>query len=78
MRELFQDRTAVTARESVTPLKLQKAGNIGDRLVKKSNKPRYQRNELVALDPFHTETTLHYLVHCDDTKNSPEKVTRCE
>ena len=78
MRELFQDRIVVTARESVTPLKLQKAGNTGDWVVKKSNKPRYQRNELVALDPFLTETNFHHLVHCDDTKNSPQKVTRCE
>ena len=42
--ELFQDRIAVSARESVTPLKLHKAGHTGDWVVEKSNKLRYQRN----------------------------------
>ena len=76
--ELFQDRIVVSARESVTPLKLQKAGDSGDWVVEKSNKHLYQGNELVALDPFRTETNLYHLVHRDDTKNCPKKVTRCE
>ena len=37
--ELFQDRTAVSVRESVTPLKLQKAGDTENWIVEKSNKP---------------------------------------
>ena len=76
--ELFQDRIVVSARESVTPLKLQKAGDSGDWVVEKSNKFLYEGNELVALDPFCTETNLYHLVHRDDTKNYPKKVTRCE
>ena len=76
--ELFQDRIAVSARESVIPLKLYKAGHTGDWVVEKSNKLRHQRNELVALDPFCTETNLYHLLHRDDTKNCPQKVTRCE
>ena len=67
-----------SARESVTPLKLHKAGHTGDWVVEKSNKLRYQRNELVALDPFCTETNLYHLLHRNDTKNCPQKVTRCE
>ena len=43
-----------------------------------SNKARYQGNELVALDPFSTELNLYHLVHRDDTKNCPQKVTRCK
>ena len=76
--ELFQDRIFVSARESVTPLKLQKAGGTGDWVVEKSSKPRYQEKELVALDTFRTETNLYHLVHRDDTKNCPKKVTRSE
>ena len=76
--ELFQDRVVVSVRESVTPLKLQKAGDTGNMIVEKSNKPRYQGNELVALDLFRTETNLYHLVHRDDTKNCPQKVTRFE
>ena len=76
--ELFQDCIAVSARKSVTPLKLRKAGDTGDWIVEKSNKPRYQGNELVALDLFRTETNLYHLVHRDDTKNCPQKVTRFE
>ena len=49
-----------------------------DWVVKKSNKPRYQGAELVALYAFCTETNLYHLVHRDDTKNCPKKVTRCE
>ena len=58
--ELFQNRIAVSARESITPLKLHNAGHTGDWVVEKSNKPRYQGNELVALDSFHTETNLYH------------------
>ena len=60
--------------KDVTPLKLQKTGNTGDWVVEKPNKPRYQGNELVALDPFCTETSLYYLAHRDDTKNCPKKL----
>ena len=42
--ELFQDRIVVSAKVSVTPLKLRKAGDTGDWVVEKSNKPRYQGN----------------------------------
>ena len=37
--KLFQDRIIESARESVTPLKLQKAGDTGDWVVEKRNKP---------------------------------------
>ena len=76
--ELFHDCIVVSAKESVTPLKLQKAGDAGDWVVEKSKKPRYQGNELVGLDAFCTEINLYQLVHRDDTKNCPQKVTRCE
>ena len=72
--ELFDDLIVVSARESVTPLKLQKAADAGDWVVEKSNKTRYQGNELVALDPFRTETNLYHLVHRDNTKNCPRKL----
>ena len=39
--EIFQDRIIVSAKESVTPLKLEKAGDTGDWVVEKSNKSRY-------------------------------------
>ena len=42
--ELFQDHIAASARESVTLLKLQKAGDTGDWAVEKLNKPQYQGN----------------------------------
>ena len=76
--ELFENRIVVSARENVTLLKLKKAGGTGDCVVKKSNKPSYQGNELVALDPFPMETNLYHLGHRDDTKNCPKKVTRCK
>ena len=76
--ELFQDRIVVSARESVTPLKLQKAGDTGNWVIKKSKKPGYQGKKLVVLHPFHMETNLYHLVYRDDTKSCPQKVTRCE
>ena len=76
--ELFQDRIVVSARESVTPLKLQKAGDTGDWVLEMSNKPRYQGNELVAIDLFRTEINLYHSMHRDDPKNCPQKVIRCE
>ena len=72
--ELFQDRIAASARESVTPLKLHKAGDTGDWVVEKSNKPQYQGNELIALDPFCTETNLYHLVHRHDKKIAPKEL----
>ena len=76
--KVFRDRIVVSARKSVTQLKQQKAGDTGDWVVEKSNKPRYQENELVALDPFRTEANLYHLVHHDDTKSCPPKFTRCK
>ena len=76
--ELFHDRIVLSALESVTLLKLQKAGDTGDWVVEDSNKPKYQGNELVALDPFCTETNLYHLIHRDNTKKCPQKCIRCK
>ena len=74
--ELFHDCIVLSALESVTLLKLQKAGDTADWVVEDSNKPKYQGNELVALDPFCTETNLYHLIHRDNTKNCPQKCIR--
>ena len=76
--ELFHDRIVLSALESVTLLKLQKAGDTGDWVVEDSNKPKYQGNELVALDPFCTGTNFYHLMHRDNTKNCPQKCIRCK
>ena len=60
----------------MTPLKLQKAGDTGDSIVEKSNKPQYQGNKLVARDTFCTETSLYHLLYGNDTKNCLRKVIR--
>ena len=74
--ELFHDCIVLSALESLTLLKLQKAGDTADWVVEDSNKPKYQGNELVALDPFRTETNLYHLIHRDNTKNCPQKCIR--
>ena len=74
--ELFHDCIVLSALESLTLLKLQKAGDTADWVVEDSNKPKYQGNELVALDPFCTETNLYHLIHRDNTKNCPQKCIR--
>ena len=74
--ELFHDCIVLSALESLTLLKMQKAGDTADWVVEDSNKPKYQGNELVALDPFCTETNLYHLIHRDNTKNCPQKCIR--
>ena len=76
--ELFHDHIVVSARETAFCLNCKKAGDTGDWVSGKSNKPRHQGNELVALDPFRMETNLYHLVHRDDTRKCPKKVTRYE
>ena len=76
--ELFHGRIVLSALESVTQLKLQKAGDTGDWVVEDLNKPKYQGNELVALDPFCMETNSYHLMHRDNTKNYPQKCIRCK
>ena len=45
--ELFKDRIVVSARESVTLLKLQKAGDNGNWVVQKSSKPHTKEMNLL-------------------------------
>ena len=75
--ELFQDHFVVSARENVTSLKLQKCEDNGDWFVEKTNKPRYQGNGFVVLDPFARELIciIQYIVMI---KKAPKKDARRE